>query len=575
MDKFKVFLATALKHVFWIVCGVVVAVSVASWYLARSSLQKQVATNLASIEKDYGTVKTVKDKTNHPNEFSQKGMDQLNKGVLESVLNAWEAQFTQQTNLLRWPSELGEDFVTTVRTLLPIELKVDYDAAKTPPTPLGQELKVDFRQRYANYVERLLPRLADVIGAKWSAKAATTGMMSGMGDMYAPDMSATSPTPEATAPRRGEKPQIVFWSTGDQGQLMGNHFNWSKQRDSAPTTLQLLYAQEDLWVLTALMNVIKTANGDAESRHEAVVKTIESILIGRQASGRAGQVMLFRGGAPGGEMNMMPGYGPGAASPPGMMPATSAESATPGAGPASPGPTMPGPMPGTMPSSGPGMEGMPGMARMSLDPADRRYVGMDYLPLPAETLRSAMKSEKPEDAYYVVAKRMPVRMRLIVDQRKLHRFLTACGNCPLPVEVRQLRVNRKGGSGGAEGGGYGMPSYGPMPGTEMPMSQAGMQDYGPSPGASSYEGGTMPGMMPGMMPGGPGAMPSAGAGYGTGGTGDLTKRVMVSSASDYDVTIELQGIIYIYNPVDRSRLGLQDTPTMTTSVPAPAAPTQG
>jgi hypothetical protein len=583
MDKFKIFLANALKHSFWIVCGVVVAISVASWYLARTNLQKQVATNLASIEKDYGTVKTVKDKTNHPNEFSQKGMDQLNKGVLESVLNAWEAQFTQQTKLLVWPPELGDDFVSTVRTLMPIELKVDYDPAKTPPTPLNQELKVDFRQRYANYVESLLPRLAVVIGAKWTAKTATTGMGSGMGpgmgDMYAPDMAAT-PTPGATPFKRGEKPPIVFWSTGDQGQLMGNHFNWSKQRDSAPTTLQLLYAQEDLWVLQALMSVIKAANGDAESRHEAVVKTIESILIGRLASGRAGQVMLFRGGGSGGEMNMMSGY-PMSASSPGPAGPASDSGAPSGSGTREMMASAAAATPGTMPSSGSSpMEGMPGMTRASADPADRRYVGVDYLPLPAETLRAAMKSEKPEDAYYVVAKRMPVRMRLVVDQRKLHRFVTACGNCPLPVEVRQLRINRK---GGAEGGGYNMPGYGGMPGSgaDMPMSPAGMQDYSGSSGGSPYESGAMPGMMypggagmmgPGMMPStGPGMMPSAGPG----GTGDLTKRVQVSSASDYDVTIELQGIIYIYNPVDKSRLGLQDTPAMTTSVPAPAAPTQG
>jgi hypothetical protein len=101
------------------------------------------------------------------------------------------------------------------------------------------------------------------------------------------------------------KPPLVVWTSSDQGRLLGAHFDWSSQPDQAPTTLQLLYAQEDLWVLTALMYIIRRTNGEVESRHEAVVKTIESIMIGRSAVGRAGQITRLGGAAMGGGMSPM------------------------------------------------------------------------------------------------------------------------------------------------------------------------------------------------------------------------------------------------------------------------------
>ncbi|MCY2994117.1 MAG: hypothetical protein NTY19_40500 [Planctomycetota bacterium] len=570
MDQLKAFLSATVKHIFWVICGTVVALSIGSWYMACGNLDKEFQTHVSTIEKNYTTVKTIKDKTIHPNEFSQKGMDQLNKGLLDSVLNAWQAQYSQQTSILRWSGDLGDDFVASVRLLIPIELKVEFDATKNPPTPLSQELKVDFRQRYANYVEKLLPELAEMIGAKWAAKAGVTGMGSGMSEMSMSEMP-TSPTAGANRPKRDEKPPIVLWSPADQGQLLGDHFNWSKQPDSVPTTLQLLYAQEDLWVLKALMSIVKEVNKDADSRHEAVVKTIESVLIGRQASGRAGQVTRMRGGT--GGSGTEGGYaGSESGGPAGSMGSGAGGSAPGGGGPApGGGGAAPGgyPGPGGSGSMSPGMEGMPGMpgmpgmARGATDPADYRYVGMEYSAMPAEKVRSAMKSEKPEDAFYVVAKRMPIRLRLVVDQRRLYRLLTECGNCSLPVEIRQVRINRKGGSSGG-GMDLGGGSNYAMPGSGGEMSGGpGQSDFGMSPGTSpsGYEAGSA-GMGMGM-----------GSGPGM-GTADMTKRSQVSSASDYDVTVELQGIIYIYNPVDKSRLGLQDVP-VTTSIPPLTTKTQG
>lgn len=216
---------------------------------------------------------------------------------------------------------------------------------------------------------------------------------------------------------------------------------------------------------------------------------------------------------------------------------------------------------GAMPMGMGGMGGT-GAMRFTGDPADGRYVDNNYTPLRASRIRQAMRASNPADAFLVVAKRMPIRLRLVVDQRKLHRLLAECGNSRLPVEIRQVRLNRGKSSGGG-GGGYDM---GGGSGTGDPM---GMSDGGSLSGAMGLGGGSGMGMGEGAYDDGsmgeesdggsgqsmyPGAMGGLGPSF-----GDMAGRNRVSSTTSHDVPVELYGIIYIYNPPDRDRLGIEQT----------------
>ena len=216
-----------------------------------------------------------------------------------------------------------------------------------------------------------------------------------------------------------------------------------------------------------------------------------------------------------------------------------------------------------------GVRMMPGVA---MDPANYRYVDNEYHPLPAQRVREAMRAGTPEDAFLVVAKRMPIRLRLIVDQRKLHRLLAEFGNSALPVEIRQVRVNRAGSSGGGMMGGYGggsygssygggyseeMGSYGGGMGEMMGAGSSGGYDYGsesetgygmPTPQYGSEEGYGMGGM-------------TYGGDYGSTTGANIKDRKEVSSTTNYDVPVEVYGIIYIYNPVDEQKLGIEQPPS--------------
>ena len=64
-----------------------------------------------------------------------------------------------------------------------------------------------------------------------------------------------------------------------------------------------------------------------------------------------------------------------------------------------------------------------------------------------------------DQAYLAVAKRIPLRMRVSIDQRHINKLLVECANSELTVEIRQLMINpnfvpaksRTGGGGGAFG----------------------------------------------------------------------------------------------------------------------------
>ena len=161
-----------------------------------------------------------------------------------------------------------------------------------------------------------------------------------------------------------------------------------------------------------------------------------------------------------------------------------------------------------------------GMMSMS-DPADNRYVDVSMNHIQGSTLRSALESNSPNDASLAVAKRVPVMMSVNIDQRSVHEFIAQCGSADLMVEVKHVRVLPQSSGAidmdGSGGGDMGM---------EMDMDMGG--DMGMDMG----------------MGGGLSAPPQA-----------SNKN---TSEFPLDVNVEMYGIIYIYNPPDRAKFGLEE-----------------
>lgn len=196
--------------------------------------------------------------------------------------------------------------------------------------------------------------------------------------------------------RAPEAQGIVDWDTTDAKRFLAR-YEWTRP----PSTAQVRLAQEDLWVYEALLRVIKNTNGDATNRYAAAVKRIDALDIGQDffSPGRrvAGPALERRREGPRGPMPEV-GVGRGGL-PPGMAPGAQPPAATP-----------------ETPAAG-GEQDVP----------DNRYVGAKF-----EALKGADK------APYEEFRMMPVRMRLLIDQRKLAKLLVECANSSMPIEARKV-----------------------------------------------------------------------------------------------------------------------------------------
>ena len=158
------------------------------------------------------------------------------------------------------------------------------------------------------------------------------------------------------------------------------------------------------------------------SRGKGRIDIVESAAAGAGGEGMGGEFGMEGGGmGRGGEIGMEGGAGMG----------------------------MEGGYMGRGGEMGMGMEG----GRGGMDPGaadaellNNRYVNSDGAPI-------ADAGDGNAAAFGTEFKRLPVRMRLWMDQRWLPHLIAECANAPLQVEVQEVRVNVSDEAGG--GGGYG------------------------------------------------------------------------------------------------------------------------
>lgn len=305
--------------------------------------------------------------------------------------------------------------------------------------------------------------------------------------------------------------------------------NWGS---SVPYSIEVWYLQEDLWVYQALLRVVMKSNGvlsdavmegtaepsgaadeetakknqkgsDANNIGKSAIKCIEQMLIGQRAAeawseiknlslvGMGLSAMAGSDGPPALPGKGVPGTAPGPGGP-GMMP---------GAG-------VPGMPPGP---GGPGMMG----GGSALDETTVRTSLRNYRYLDAAD--EPLGSDDP--APFAEFKRMPICLKLIVDQRRIPEILVNCANCSMPIDIRQVRIRPENGMS-QMGGAFGM--GGPMGG----MSR----------------GGGMPGGMSGGMPG------VRNSGDDLGGVSLGRSELGESSGYGADaIRISIYGVINIYN----------------------------
>lgn len=489
MDQVIAFLKALKKHHFWVLCTVVSLMAVVAWYLSTNKLAQAYDKAKSDIDGKMSALRRISTVQNHPNTKIHKRMDDEVVRRRDNVLEAWETKWKQSIDILTWPEELTREFVETAQKLQPIE-------KFSPDDP--EQLRAGFLDEYRDYIKEELPKIAKMIGTQWvindSQKGPGGGRGFGVGGMSPMRMGAVGQSQGSL-----ENESIVYWDPADQQRIEEEHFDWSNQPRNRPTTLQVLYAQEDLWVLTALLRIIQATNEGAVTNSSASVKNIVFIRFGHDAVEQEGDVEFVEGGD-------------GAQS--GRSPRSSSANFGEGGGPRG-GPR--GPMGGI---------GDIGTGELEdVDPADYRYVDEKYETLSGTDIRG-LAAGTTANPLLAVAKRMPIRFRLVMDQRNIDNLLIECANSKLIVEVRQIRFNPDVAVEGA------------------PAGRGEGSGGGRQPSRSRSRGGRRS---------------SGGFDLGIGSSfGRSSQGGQEEEGETYNIEVEFYGIIYVYNPVDREVLGYDE-----------------
>lgn len=363
--------------------------------------------------------------------------------------------------------------------------------------PNKKDLPAEFLELYQSFIDRHLPTLREMV--RWrhpKDESGATGVRPGGETATAkPPAPFGRPLGEAGGNVDAvEMVGVVDWDSTSWERILA-HFNWSVR----PTTQQVVLAQEDLWVYEALLRVIARTNEGATDQHQAAVKRIANLNIGTDAAA------AFLSAATGG------GVVEGAGSP--------STVAMPGGDVSGPVAT-PGGLVATPSSSASG----------ATDPTTLEAALLNYRYVDDKGVPLAADAAPP----YAEFKMMPIQMELVVDQRKISRLLIECANSSMPIQILSVRTR-------------------PGEGKPLNLAAASSEASGTT-GALGGEGAISPLGHGGGFGGFSTGLRHGGEGGGSSGTSGTSGDVADPTAY-WDIPIELKGIIYIYNPPDKSKLG--------------------
>lgn len=413
MDQVRAIAKVIWQQRFWVLSVLGLLIAVICWKMAAGELDAQFTTRKSAIDGMFTAMQGLKGKSVHPNPaVNDKEEAEVIKQT-QIVQSVWKTLYSKQKDsVLKWPKELGPQFVEYIEKL---KFKDPIDSA--------------MRSIYQNYIGKRFDGLLEIVQAQKLAEGST-----GAGGGYGGREGGYGGGEYGGGGGGG------YGGAADTVAIVEDYIvQWPEQdklraklsfREAKPSALQIWVTQEDLWVYETLLNVIaKTNEARGATRPDnAAIRTILALEVGASASlgVSPGQIYMpsAAGGAPMGERGMMGGeYGGGR--PGGEM-------------------MMGG-------EGGYGREGGGYSGEGGGDPA-----AMDQAILAGRYLDDAGAPAADVGTEY---RQLPIRMDLIIDQRYIPRLLIECANSPLPIEVKQLRINPDksmegfGGQGG--GGAYG------------------------------------------------------------------------------------------------------------------------
>ena len=515
------------------------------WFYATGAITASTDSRISEINsKDnaataVSSVSAEDDARAHPNETTEAGMSEKLDKLADSITSAWTTRFESQQSLMTWPEEVlfgeaGQQF------------RNEFDKYNPPETlPLENKGSSERMKRLLRVYKQQIPvqmeKICAMIKSDWqfqeqldtAATAQTTpsapkegdaGVESnddaGEGDnnVEAPEARREKERAEAFASGR----QVVAWSETNQLLWFQKLTSFQNRDDNEfsvnlPTPSQVYMLQQDLWLLEAIFEIIREVNSEKDGEGNAkrgedgnpilvaandlaTIKRIDHVVFGREALSLLGTITDTIAAAEATASTSGRARGRGKAS--------KSESSD------------------------------LSFAYLGQPAFHGRYVNANLEPIEAEKIQKVLtaKTLPADNLEVVVAKRVPVRLAVQMDERKIAEFLAACANSPFSFEVWQVRINSHDGEEviklrGSEGGG--------STGTGRGAANRGARDDSAMTSASGGGGGG-------------GSSGSANlSGSKPGGTGSDA----IAVRNNFDVRVEFYGIVKIYNPVNEACLG--------------------
>ena len=224
-----------------------------------------------------------------------------------------------------------------------------------------------------------------------------------------------------------------MWNAGDQRRLQES-FTWQRlPGNPQAATTQVLLAQEELWVYGVLADAIARVNKPAGGAYNAAISFVDQFAVGYPAAEdnpgatSGGRILVPAAAA---QANPMGEFGP--PSGPGMDPGEAG------------GAVGRPPHPRFGSASGPQMVAAGGQPPLDTaaapDDALRNWIYVDF------TGKPLMAADLATSTDALLMHLVPFVIRAVVDERKLDAFLVDLATSPIPIDVRQVRINAGGGA---------------------------------------------------------------------------------------------------------------------------------
>ena len=384
-DNVKPVLAIIAKYHFWMLAAVAPLVLLPVVFATNGRLQAEIKSTQGQIRSRFDALRQVQGIAPHPNQGWSKDIDAGAGLVRQETLAQWKAFWDSQAFLRVWPKDLGDDFLAAAKDLKP-----------------DGKLDRNMLQRYQNRIQEVIKKLPARMGVDELMTVAVDG--------------ATQPAsrPAAAAPGPQKRKSLCQWAAEDQKRLLDS-FVWQE----LPSTAKVVLAQEELWVEGVLCDIIAGINKQASGTHDVPVIRVDELSIGYLAAEE-------QPGGSGGKRIFLP-----------SQPANADSAAAGGMQPGGESKRPPHPRFGVR-ESRPARQ--PGDQPESTDDPLRNWIYVDFSGKP---LMAADVATSPAAQMVHL---MPFTMRIVINEQKLDSLLVALATAPLPIDVRQVRINAGGGA---------------------------------------------------------------------------------------------------------------------------------